>query len=176
MNFCILLKSWSVINKHIRIRHIWECGLKPDSGHVARLLILASQENVWLFLIIYGSSRGCCRMGFWKIYRFGVSIFQIGLIKPETSHSGWWFPPTPLKKWWTLSVGMMKFPISHMLHGAGIWIQPFTPCLWPSCVRTVNIPAPWFAYGYINIWTNIYIYIYIYDYIWKNPLKSIKPL
>ena len=71
----------------------------------------------------------------------------------------------PSEKWWTLSVGMMKFPISHMLHGAGIWIQPFTPCLWPSCVRTVNIPAPWFACGYINIWTNIYIYMTIYGKI-----------
>ena len=29
------------------------------------------------------------------------------------------------KTWWTLC---------HMLHGAGIWIPPFTPFLWPSFV------------------------------------------
>ena len=38
-----------------------------------------------------------------------------------------------------------------IIHGAGIWIPPFAPFLWPSHVG-VHIPAPWFAYGVYPCW------------------------
>jgi hypothetical protein len=42
--------------------------------------------------------------------------------------------------------------ITHMLHGAGIFTNM---CPKNDPVLQVNIPAPWFAYGYHLVMTNI---------------------
>ena len=46
------------------------------------------------------------------------------------------------------SINPLNYPISYMLHGAGIWIPTLARTKSPSYVGKYSIPAPWVAYGY----------------------------